>query len=312
MKKKLYLIILGMLLAFVLAACGKDTDTAKEPEQKPATETPAGTEEPGEPGEPNDPGEPGNQGEPNEPGVPLQPDKPGSREPDNYDFAIRVEINPSFLLYVAGNEVIAYEALNEDAKKIEDRCAIVNRGIDGALEDIVRFSHEEGYLKDGGEVNVTLVNANAPESAAEEVMKRAEDAVRETASRNNFAAEPKVEVNDSVVFTEPDPNEPGPDPNEPGSDPNEPGPDPNEPGPDPNEPGGEPRKEEGCSVCQGTGDCERCDATGLVPCIRCGATGKDSGGKCPDCNGTGKAVCEQCHGTLKCPACNGTGKKPDD
>ncbi len=306
MKKKLYLIILGVLLVFVLAACGKDSDTAKEPEQKPATETPAAeptkTEEPGEPG----PGEPG---EPNEP---AKPDEQGSKEPEVYDFAIRVDINPSFLLYVAGNDVIAYEALNEDAKKIEEQCVIANRGIDGALDDIVRFSHQEGYLKDGGEVNVTIVNAKAPESAAEEVMKKAENAIRDTATRNNFTAEPKVEVNESVVFAEPDPNEPGPDPNEPGPDPNEPGPDPNEPGPDPNEPGGEPRKKEGCSVCWGTGDCERCDATGYVDCMRCNGTGKDSGGKCPDCDGTGKAVCEQCHGTLKCPACNGTGEKPDD
>ena len=100
-----------------------------------------------------------------------------------------------------------------------------------------------------------------------------------------------------------------PEPEDP-EDPNQPGPDdPNQPGPDdPDEPGGEPRKKEGCSVCWGTGVCERCDGTGEVECLRCHGEDKD----CDDCHGTGKSVCEQCHGTKKCPACGGTGEKPDD
>jgi len=287
--RRVWVLLIGLALVLSLCACGKD--------KEPKTETPAST-----PTEEQKPpvDNPGDE-KPTPGGEQIVPDAPQSKEPEVYDFGLKVKINPEFMLYVADEEVIAYEALNEDAKKVEQRCALVGRDIEAALDDIVRFSHDEGYLKDAGEVNLTIVNANAPKSEGDEILKKAEHAVQDCAARNGFTAVPKTEVDASVQF-EPEPEDPE-DPNQPGPD------DPNQPGPDdPNEPGGEPRKKEGCSVCWGTGVCERCDGTGEVECLRCHGEDKD----CDDCHGTGKSVCEQCHGTKKCPACGGTGEKPDD
>ena len=313
-----YLLCVAMLMFCV--ACGKK-DT-------PATDTPT---EPAQPG--NQQQDPGNQ-PPADTGTPAPADPIDDAlkndAPEHYDFAVEVSINPDFLLFVTGQEVVGYKALNEDAKKIEDRCVIIGRPIDGAVDDIVRFSEQDGYLKDGGTVNMTIVSANCPKAQADEAIQRAEETIQRVTEDIGIQVAAEVHVEQNIEFApEPD-NPPGPDPNDPNnpdpSDPNgQPGPDPNDPnnppppGPDDpndpngNEPGGEPRKpDEGCSVCWGTGDCERCDATGVVDCMRCNGTGKEGNGVCPDCNGAGRCECEQCHGTKKCPACGGTGKKPDD
>lgn len=299
-----YLLCVAMLMFCV--ACGKK-DT-------PATETPT---EAAQPGNQQDPGNqpPADTGTP-APADPID-DALKNDAPEHYDFAVEVSINPDFLLFVTGQEVVGYKALNEDAKKIEDRCVIIGRPIDGAVDDIVRFSEQDGYLKDGGTVNMTIVSANCPKAQADEAIQRAEETIQRVTEDIGIQVAAEVHVEQNIEFApEPD-NPPGPDPNDPNG---QPGPDPNDPNgqpePDPNDPGNEthePRKpDEGCSVCQGTGVCERCDGTGLVDCMRCGGTGNTPEGVCPDCNGAGRCECEQCHGTKKCPACGGTGKKPDD
>ena len=346
-----YLLCVAMLMFCV--ACGKK-DT-------PATETPTEAAQPG-----NQQQDPGNQ-PPADTGTPAPADPIDDAlkndAPEHYDFAVEVSINPDFLLFVTGQEVVGYKALNEDAKKIEDRCVIIGRPIDGAVDDIVRFSEQDGYLKDGGTVNMTIVSANCPKAQADEAIQRAEETIQRVTEDIGIQVAAEVHVEQNIEFApEPDnppgpdpndPNQPGPDPNDPngqpGPDPNDPNgqpePDPNDPNnPDPNDPGNEthePRKpDEGCSVCQGTGVCERCDGTGVVECIRCGGTGQlertcwkcngtkvDENGNtcaecggvgshgtdtCEDCHGAGQCECEQCHGTKQCPACGGTGKKPDD
>lgn len=297
MKRRFLILVLCTAMFLTLAACGKKDPTSNDtpsPTESVVTETP--TENPTE--------------------APESPVELALKNaPGDYDFAVEVSINPDFLLYVKGREVVAYKALNEDAKKIEDRCAIVGRGIDGAVEDIVRSSKDEGYLKEGGTVNMTVVRANCAKSQADEVMRVAEETVQRTSQECGVQVQADVRVENDVAFA-PEPNgEP-----EPGQ--------------------SEPRKDEGCSVCCGTGVCERCDGTGVVECIACQGTGtiprncwkckgsgKDENGNtcpecngvgnhgeetCGDCNGSGRCECEQCHGSKKCPACGGTGQKPDD
>lgn len=332
--RRFLMLLLCTAIVFAFAGCGKK-DSGKE----------GNSSEPAQNGQPT-------EAQPSNPGT---QDDPGQTPSVEYDYTVRVSINPEFLLYMKGTDVVAYEALNEDAKKIEDRCAIVGRGLDGALDDIVRFSYQDGFLKDGGDVKVTVVETKRSESEVKEVLKRAEETVQNTAKSCDITVSKQVTVaNDIIYAPEPepgndpgDPNAPGPEPNDP-NDPNQPGPDPNDPNQhigerDPNEvePGpNEPRKDEGCSVCQGTGDCERCDATGVVECMschgsgkvlklcwKCKGTAKDENGNpcaecdgtgnhgedtCQECNGKGQAQCEQCFGSKKCPACGGTGKKPDD
>lgn len=321
-----YILIICILVAAFFAGCGKDsktTDDAKEPTkvEEPANQTPD-TPTPDEPGT----GEPG-QDHPDVIAPGPQPQAVTMEQaldsaPENYDCAVRVSINPDFLLYVENGSVIGHAPLNEDAAKLEDRVALDGRRLEDALNDIVRFSHQDGYLKDGGDVKVTIVAAKTTRQDAEEILHKAEAAITESAQQSGVTANPVVQVETTVQF-EPDT----------GEDPGQPGGDPGQPGEDPNEPGGEPRKEEGCSVCWGTGDCERCEATGKVECMECdhgyvhcsmcGGSGGNAELPCTKCGGTGKEMheacggtgmtdCEQCHGTKKCPACGGTGKKPED
>ena len=298
--KRLIAFLSCTVLVFALTACG-----TKEPADTPAPTETAVTNTPGG----------------STPAPTASPMEQALADaPEHYDFALQVSINPDFLLYVSGNDVIAYKALNEDARSIEDRCAIIGRGIEGAIEDIVRFSEQDGFLKEGGTVNMTVVRANCAKSQADEMMKRAEESVQRASKAPVKTA---VQVDNSVAFA---PEPPGPGPNDPN----------NDPGPETHE----PRKQEGCSVCRGTGECERCDGTGVVECMacqgtgtfvkgcwKCKGTGKDETGNacpecagtgnhgeetCQDCKGTGRAECEQCHGSKKCPACGGTGQKPED
>lgn len=113
---------------------------------------------------------------------------------------MEVSINPAFLLFVSGNEVIGYQALNDDAKQIEDRCALVGRGIEGAVEDIVKMSHQDGFLKDGGEVKLTVVSANCAKSEADAVLDRATHTAKRVAQECNISIKSDIRVETDVAF----------------------------------------------------------------------------------------------------------------
>lgn len=266
-----------------------------------------------------------------------------SRAPEHYDYAVLVSINPEFVLYMSGREVFAYEALNEDAAKVAERCAIIGRGIDGVMDDIVKFSYEEGFLKDGGDVNVTLVGTQKTAEESDNILQEAKETASATASRCGIAINSIVLIDDSVEFASPQDDQPEPGdehPQNPWDDPGRPGDDhpedPQNPGDDhPQDPMGpgedtnehhEPRKEEGCPVCRGTGICDRCDGSGIMDCGQCRATGyeictkcmgaghagTDENGPvtCDKCAGTGLALCNLCAGTKveNCNGCAGSGK----
>ena len=137
--KRILALFLVFILIFSITACGMNTS------EKPYDgETMSGTEENSN----------------------VSTEEMLSDVPDTYDYALQVSINPEFILYLVGSEVVAYGALNEDAKKVDERAAIEDSGLHGALEDIVRFSYEEGFLKDGGDVTVTMVRAFGTEAVS--------------------------------------------------------------------------------------------------------------------------------------------------
>ena len=62
-------------------------------------------------------------------------------EPEQYACAVLVSINPTFLLYLnERGDVIAYKAMNEDARKMEDRTMLLDRHVRDAIMDIVAIS----------------------------------------------------------------------------------------------------------------------------------------------------------------------------
>ncbi len=300
--KKTAALVLAVLLVLSLASCGKD-----------GPETLGGENTQGLAG--SDPA----------PAVSQSAEDLLSDAPEIYDYAVLVSINPEFLLYLRGREVFAYKALNEDATKVAERAAILDRGLDGVLDDIVRFSYEEGFLKDGDEVNVTLVSAFRTQTEAEELLQEARTAVQDSAGRCGVAVKPVITVESTVSFTTPEPApeptpEPTPEPadqepSEPGQDPSEPEGSSGEPDPDPEsagepveEPGGEPENQprdenEGCPVCWGTGICSVCEGGGLLLCEECGGSGYET---CSKCGGEGYAGSDE-NGPVVCDQCGGTG-----
>ena len=260
--------------------------------------------------------------------------------PEAYLDAILIQINPSFLLYVNEfGEVIKGEALNEDAKSLMPQVALDGRNVNDALTDIVNASVNDGFLKDGGTVNITMMESFRSESDAGEQMKNLESVVVAVGQERNIDITPATKIADDVQYAQdqPGPGEPG-DPNQPG-DPNPPDPnqtgDPNQPDdpnpPDPNanpdQPGqndpnpppekddhddhggnGGGGKEEGCPVCQGSGVCVRCDRTGYTECGRCHGSGEVD---CHNCNdGYDPNPCP-CGGDGLCYRCSGTGTFED-
>ena len=244
--------------------------------------------------------------------------------PDTYDYALQVSINPEFILYLVGSEVVAYVALNEDAKKVDERAAIEDRGLHGALEDIVRFSYEEGFLKDGGDVTVTMVRAFGTEAVANELLKEAEDFILSTAEDCGISVNPVITIAENLNFSEntmqeniENPEGEKPENHNPATSTAE----------DFQTSEGEPDEsrepqwiEVECSICYGSGEstCKGCAGSGICghcrgtnftatcnrcwgyngqpPCNRCGGDGEED---CNGCGATGKVGCYRCGGSGK-------------
>ncbi|MBO7426521.1 MAG: hypothetical protein J6U23_12690 [Clostridiales bacterium] len=264
--------------------------------------------------------------------------------PEAYLDAILVQINPSFMLFVnERGEVVRSKAMNEDAKSMLDHVALDGRNVKDALTDIVRSSVDDGYLKSGGTVNISMMETFRTESDAKQNLKELENVVVDIGREKNTDIHPVTKIAEDVSFAQ---DEPQPGPNrEPNQDPNQ---DQNVPPPeqdqrtdpkeDPNPPsdhddhddhdhnnedggnsGSGGGKKEGCPVCHGSGVCVRCNKTGYVECGACHGSGKadchmcDNGydsNPCP-CGGDGK--CYRCQGSGEfegktCDVCAGNGK----
>lgn len=253
-----------------------------------------------------------------------------SRAPEEYDLAFTVSINPRFIIYVLNDEVFAYEALNEEAVLIEPRCVLAGRLFKDALKDIVRFSYEEGYLTDGGDVAVTIIRAYTNEEEADKLLKEAETAIQEIANDCNITVNPVITIESTVAFI------PSEDSSAPAEDSSSQGDEitqgsetsgsgessqnsyesANQSGESQNSESStghssyeeESRPEErdpyeGCPVCGGTGYCDRCHGLGTVYCDECGGTGYVT---CSKCWGAGYAGYDD-NGPKPCDQCNGYG-----
>jgi len=264
--------------------------------------------------------------------------------PETYLDAILIQINPSFLMYVnEHDEVVKSEARNDDAKKMMDRVALDGRNVKDALTDIVNVSIDDGYLKPGGTVNITMMESFRTQDDADHKMEDLKNIAIGVGSEREMEIKAVPKIADDVQYAQDQPdqgkqNEPeNPDlrqdqGQDPGTEPNHDtdphdhnGPhntDTTEPG-DKNDGtdgnggfGGE--KKEGCPVCHGSGVCVRCNKTGYVECMKCHGSGKMN---CHLCDGgfdknpcpCGDGSCYRCSGTGEfegktCDVCGGSGK----
>ena len=272
---------------------------------------------------------------------PKLPDKQEALKdaPEAYLDAILVQINPSFMLFVnERSEVVRSKAMNEDAKNMLDHVALDGRNVKDALTDIVRSSIDDGFLKPGGTVNISMIETFRTESDAKQNLNDLENVVVDIGREKNTDIKPATKIAEDAQFAQEDP-QPGPNPDpqnpDPRQDPQDPPPDPNQdpntppseqnPGPDPNDDPNRPEgrddhdhneddgrnggsggeKREGCPVCQGSGVCTRCHKTGYTECGACHGSGKAD---CHLCNkGYDSNPCP-CGGDGKCYRCQGTGE----
>ena len=307
--KRILAILLAVALVFSISACGTNTsENPAESEKTPAEEKEPGDQEISE----------------------ISTDELLSDAPDTYDYALRISINPEFILYLVEHRVVAYQALNADAQKVDERAAIEGRDLFEALNDIVRSSYEEGFLEDGGDVTVTMVSAFRTEAEANELLTEAKGKVTDIAKDCGISVNPVITVEENVEFSEeleiPEQTD--------SEAPSEQG-DSHQGNPDDDHEYHAPRDpNEGCSVCHGSGICVRCGGRGTAiceecnsgyeTCTKCGgkgyAGGDENGPKVCDqcggnghithgnCGGTGIVPCQGCRGSGKCEACGGTGK----
>lgn len=245
---------------------------------------------------------------PEPPSMPdIDTEKILSGAPEVYGSALYVKINPEFVLYVSDDgsfEVTGYEALNDDAKAIENRCALTGRSVYDAVTDIVHASADDGYLKAGGEVALHII-AGSDEYEINEILNRAEKAVSDEAKAQGIAVNPSMTIAPSVEEAVKQAEENGTQTEEINSMPENGSADEPE-----NSLSDVPPEDDTCGDCQGTGKCRFCDGTGRVGC-RCGGTGTES---CGQCGGTGSHKCSVCgmSGKERCPICGGDGIDEQD
>ena len=333
--------VLTLLFVFVLAACGRKG--SKSSESSPAGEA---SESASDTGEASDNPEDSSSADP----AAVLPAREEILKdaPEVYDYSVLVSINPSFLLYMNGQEVFRMDPLNDDAKSIMNEIPYENRLITDVFKDILNASYDHDFLKDGSDVNVKILDSRKTETETNEILNETEKVA------GMVSGERKIKINlgrstDPAIEFKPESGKDEPGPDNPGDDrPDRPGPDdlepqnPDNPGgndnPDnpggndnPDGPGGQPgqnNEREGyhkCTACGTTGICDRCNGkktmvceqcrgTGKEPCGKCGGDGKVDcscgDGKCWNCKGSGTLPCDTCDGSdQNCPACHGTGRK---
>ena len=287
---------------------------------------------------------------PAQPETLLKPSEVLARAPEVYTYAIRLTINPDFVFYLnERNEVISYEPLNDDAKKMdnEGRMAITNRPFQDAVKDVIMVAIDDGYLKEGVDIKITLLGTGKTEAVTQELLSEVHKSIQDTAKERSIIVIPSIEVDSSVQYV-PDPSEQSESSQEENSteepselddeDSSEEESDENsdedaededssddedaededssndedaedEDGEDEDaedEDGEDQEERRGCSVCQGSGECDVCDGAGEVSCYKCDGTGQMY---CPSCGGGGQEDCD-CEGGL-CESCGGTGHNED-
>ena len=233
--------------------------------------------------------------------------------PTGYEYALQIDINPSFLLYISNEEIIGFKSLNDDAKSIEKEIPWEGRGYKDVLVDIISVAKNKGFLKEGEDIKYTVIDSNLPKENVNDFLSLVHERNDEIAKDLNIEITAVTEIDKSIEFSD-------------------------NPQPENNQSTEEVRfAEDGtCLICGGTGSvaCERCGGTGQEVCDMCGGDGwvtEECPVVCEGCNGTGQCVhcnmtgrindnlchwchgnpydCGGCHGSGVCPNCQGTGWK---
>lgn len=140
-------------------------------------------------------------------------------EPEVYAFAVYVRVRSEWTLYLNDRGgLIAYAALNDEARSIEDHTNVHDGDLYDAVMDIFLVSIDDFNLNtDEEDMMIELIMTRFGEETSVEIVQRALDAANAALQERNRSGE----VHSGMPENLPKENEPG-DPHEPG--PDEPGP----------------------------------------------------------------------------------------
>ncbi|MBR6382160.1 MAG: hypothetical protein IKS07_10885 [Lachnospiraceae bacterium] len=235
-----------------------------------------------------------------------------------YSSMVVVCINPEFHFYLgAQDEILAIDPVNEDAQQVLSAMEesgityeglTLTEGIENVLDECIR----EGFVAEGRDIEVRIPEIQTDhaqfagqileevESACSGVLEDYELDTDINVGRENYA------VLDELVIR-PDEMTPGDDQeyhapgDAPGSAPGD------APGEAPNvtypyqcthcDGHGIRHRAETCYHCGGSGKCQICGGSGVLPCDGDHSQGAEN---CPKCHGTGSSGCYSCEGSGKC------------
>ena len=76
-------------------------------------------------------------------------------KPTDYAVVLSMKINPHFNIYLdSGNNVLAVEALNEDAETVKKSTKASTADIKSVIKSILTAAKDTGFLKDNAEINL--------------------------------------------------------------------------------------------------------------------------------------------------------------
>ena len=121
-------------------------------------------------------------------------------KPQNYASVLLVTINPQFRLYLdEDSNVLAVEAVNQDAEAIKDSIIYENQNFEAVIKNIVATADDKGFLKEDANINFEIVEQ------ADETINIADILANATAAANLAATELKITIKvNTIDITTPD------------------------------------------------------------------------------------------------------------
>lgn len=124
--------------------------------------------------------------------------------PQNYAYIINLSINPEFDLYLDNeDDVIAINALNNDAKSFINDINLSDKDHDDVIESIVKLAAAKGFIKENGHVvSVSLKDIKNAQINTNEILKDAAEAIDDAAKDLKLNIKAKTSITQSSTNSE--------------------------------------------------------------------------------------------------------------
>ncbi len=115
-------------------------------------------------------------------------------KPQNYASVLLVTINPQFRLYLDENSnVLAVEAVNQDAEAIKDSIIYENQNFEAVIKNIVATANNKGFIKEDANIDFEIVEQR------DETINTADVLTNATAAANLAATELEITIKVNTI-----------------------------------------------------------------------------------------------------------------